>query len=189
MKKKLLLLSLSSVMLLAACGNKEKPAEDKKDGSAEKVEKVEKEKKLEKKTLKFDEVIEDNDQVKMTLSQVDATFDKERLEEYDLEQSRAYVITVSVENKTDTPLELYADSASMDGNMLKDNFFWSENYKVTPGNTTPFTINLDNFDIEDDEALPELEKQFGATIHWFDEEMDINGSVEFSAELSEGDEA
>lgn len=144
--KKFLFLLFAAMMVLAACGEtEEKPKE---------ISKVEKESdntssnesEVEEKESDYDQVLIDSETVKVTLESISKIEDKMFDEEY-------HLVKMSIENKSDKTIIIQTDEVSIDGLMVTDNVFFSE--EVAGGKKANGKMQIQLFD----EELPPLDEE------------------------------
>lgn len=156
LKKYLLVLSLALLVLMAACGNSEETPKE--------VSKVEKESNgsenndtEEVEEESYNEVLIDSDITTITLEGISNVTD-------DI-FGDSHVIKVSIENKSDDTIVIQTDQVSVDGLMVTDNVFFSE--EVAAGKKANGKIEIQVFD---DEELPPLDEELEMILKVISEE-------------------
>lgn len=160
MKKALILLmSLITAIGLAACGGE--TTQEKEVGSVETGDKsneaeVDGEDESEE-TESYDEVLLDSDNAKVVLESISHVKDEMFDEEY-------HVVKLAIENKLDKTIVIQADEVSIDGLMVTDNVFFSE--EVAGGKKANGKLEIQTFD----EELPPLDENLEFKLLVIDEE-------------------
>lgn len=155
--KKILLLVTAAIFLLSACGEtNEEPKEvskvEKESNESENNESEETEGEA-----SYDEVLIDSDIAKITLEGISNVTD-------DI-FGDSHVIKVSIENKSDDTIVIQTDQVSVDGLMVTDNVFFSE--EVAGGKKANGKIEIQVFD---DEELPPLDEELEMILKVISEE-------------------
>ena len=147
--KKLLFLLAAAMLVLTACGEtqeekKEVSTVEKKSDANEKNDAEEKDEEAEEES--YDEVLIDSDTAKVTLESISKVEDSMFDEEY-------HVIKLAIENKSDKTIVIQSDEVSIDGLMVTDNAFFSE--EVAGGKKANGKMQIQFFD----EDLPPLDEE------------------------------
>lgn len=148
--KKLLILLAAAMLVLTACGEtqeekKEVSKVEKKSDANEKNDAEEKGEEAEEEES-YDEVLIDSDTAKVTLESISKVEDSMFDEEY-------HVIKLAIENKSDKTIVIQSDEVSIDGLMVTDNAFFSE--EVAGGKKANGKMQIQFFD----EDLPPLDEE------------------------------
>ena len=156
MKKYLFTIFLALIVVLSACGDtEEKPKEvsnvEKKSDETSESEKGETDE------ASYDEVLIDSDIAKVTLEGISEVGD-------DI-FGNAHVIKVSIENKSNETIIIQTDKVSVDGLMVTDNVFFSE--EVAAGKKANGKIEIQLFD---EDELPPLEEELEMVLQVISEE-------------------
>lgn len=158
--KKLLFLLAAAMLVLTACGEtqeekKEVSKVEKKSDANEKNNSEEKDEEAEEES--YDEVLIDSDTAKVTLESISKVEDSMFDEEY-------HVIKLAIENKSDKTIVIQSDEVSIDGLMVTDNAFFSE--EVAGGKKANGKMQIQFFD----EDLPPLDEELEMILKVIDEE-------------------
>lgn len=163
MKKiSILLLSLLTVVSLAACDD----GEEKEVSSVDSSEKGEEsnsdsdkedEEDKEDEAKEINKVIADDELVKATLISIEKIDDKDWDEE-------KYNVNMEIENKSEDTIEVQAHEVSADGKMVDDMVFFSET--VSSGKSADATMVIENYDGD----LPKMEEDLEFDLVIFSEE-------------------
>jgi|SRR5690625_1853921 len=162
MKKALtLLLSLIVAVALAACGNTEETKEvakvDKESNEVVENESEENDTEEVEEESSYDQVLIDSDTASVSLEGISKVSD-------DI-FGDSHVIKVSIENKSDETIVIQTDQVSVDGLMVTDNVFFSE--EVAAGKKANGKIEIQMFD---DEELPPLDEELEMILKVINEE-------------------
>lgn len=157
MKKYLFTLFSALILILAACGNTEEQPKEVSKVDKESNEAVENEAEEVEEENSYDQVLVDSDVATITLEGISKVVD-------DI-FGDSHVIKVTIENKSDKVIVVQTDNVSIDGLMVTDNVFFSE--EVAAGKKANGKIEIQLFD---DDELPPLDEELEMVLLVIDEE-------------------
>lgn len=159
-----LLIAVLIIGLLTSCRNSS-GNEEKEISNIESIEKnnqseEQEDEDEEKETKTFDQLVVDNDNIKITLISVEKIMDKI----WDIERIE---VKFEVENKKDIAIEVQARGVSADGKMIDESILFMSQ-EIQPGKRADAILTIENYDGE----LPEINEDMEMTLHIFSWEYD-----------------
>lgn len=162
--KKWLLIS-GVALVLFGCGNKESD-EPSQGGKVEKVETEQtetvEEEPSEERVIEFNQVIEDNENLKMTLKEIEVAdegmytvSDKERY-------PYVYIILFEVENKTSDELTFLPAEIVINDEVVRPDYTYASNSDINAGRKGIVDVKIEN--LENERPIPELKGALEMTI-------------------------
>lgn len=179
MNRLLLVITLGSAMLLAACGEGGETLEPDASEPEEKQEtqQVEGEQTGSADdgfTKEFEQVIADNENIKATLTKVEKVID-------DIWDEEKVKVTFEVENKRDDTIEVQAREVSADGKMV-DEMMLTMSQEVSGGKLADAVLEIQNYEGD----LPQMEDNLEMILHIFSwDDMDFTEDHPVSIDLKE----
>lgn len=160
MKKLWTILVLALVLLLAACGDsttEKKEVSSVDSGSETEKSSDDQASAEESDTEKVDKVIADDEYIKATLVSVEHKVDKDFDEE-------KYTLNIDLENKTEKKIVVQSEDVSIDGTMVDDMVFFSED--IAGGKKSKGKLDIQNYEGE----LPEMNEDIEFKLIILDDE-------------------
>lgn len=167
MRKYLSILFVALLLTLAACGDDvEKKSVSSVESSDKNEEASDEQEESQEESKDFNEVIVDNDNLKVTLISVAKVEDKEWDEE-------RYEVNFEIINKRDDTIEVQAHEVSADGKMIDDLVAFSET--VSGGKEADAIMVIENYDGD----LPEIKEdlEFVLDVFSYDEDYEEQQDV------------